>query len=37
VPAIEGLENKELQNSLNEKYLAENKKLYEEFMPRWKI
>lgn len=32
VPAIEGLENKELQNSLNEKYLAENKKLYEEFM-----
>lgn len=32
VPAIEGLENKELENSLNEKYLAENKKLYEEFM-----
>lgn len=32
VPSIEGLENEELQNSLNEKYLAENKKLYEEFM-----
>lgn len=32
VPAIEGLENKELENSLNEKYLAENKKLYEQFM-----
>lgn len=32
VPSIEGLENKELENSLNEKYLAENKKLYEEFM-----
>ena len=32
VPSIEGLENKELQNSLNEKYLAENKKLYDEFM-----
>ena len=32
VPSIEGLENKELQNSLNEKYIAENKKLYEEFM-----
>ena len=31
VPSIEGLENKDLQNSLNEKYLAENKKLYEEF------
>jgi len=32
VPQIEGLENKELENSLNEKYIAENKKLYEEFM-----
>lgn len=32
VPAIEGLENKELQNNLNEKYLAENQKLYEDFM-----
>ena len=32
VPAIEGLENKELQNSLNEKYLQENKKLYDEFI-----
>jgi hypothetical protein len=31
VPSIEGLENKDLQNSLNEKYLTENKKLYEEF------
>jgi hypothetical protein len=32
VPSIQGLENKTLENSLNEKYLAENKKLYEEFM-----
>lgn len=32
VPAIEGLENKNLENSLNEKYLEENKKLYEGFM-----
>ena len=32
VPSIQGLENKTLQNSLNEKYLAENKKLYEDFM-----
>ncbi len=32
VPAIGGLENKELESSLNEKYLEENKKLYEEFM-----
>jgi hypothetical protein len=31
-PAIEGLENKELQNSLNEKYLAENEKLYAGFI-----
>jgi len=31
VPAIEGLENTELQTSLNEKYLAENKALYEQF------
>jgi hypothetical protein len=31
-PAVEGLENKELQNSLNEKYLAENEKLYAEFI-----
>ena len=31
VPEIEGMENKTLQNSLNEKYLKENKKLYEEF------
>lgn len=32
VPAVQGLENKALENSLNEKYLAENKKLYEQFM-----
>ena len=32
VPYIDGLENKDLENSLNEKYLVENKKLYEEFM-----
>ena len=32
VPSIEGLENKELESSLNEKYMAENKALYEEFM-----
>ena len=32
VPSIRGLENKTLENSLNEKYLYENKKLYEEFM-----
>lgn len=32
VPEIQGLENKDLQNSLNQKYLEENKKLYEEFM-----
>lgn len=31
VPAVEGLENHELQNGLNEKYLAENEKLYAEF------
>ncbi|NLG86230.1 MAG: DUF3298 and DUF4163 domain-containing protein [Firmicutes bacterium] len=31
VPKIQGLENKDLESSLNEKYLAENKKLYEEF------
>lgn len=32
VPEIQGLENKELQSSLNEKYLEENKKLYEDFI-----
>lgn len=32
VPAIQGLENKELEDSLNEKYLDESKKLYDEFM-----
>jgi len=31
VPAIHGLENKTLENSLNEKYLQEGKKLYEDF------
>ena len=30
-PAIEGLDNKSLENSLNQKYLEENKKLYEQF------
>lgn len=32
VPQVEGLDNKELEASLNEKYLAENTKLYEDFM-----
>lgn len=32
VPEIQGLENKELQNSLNEKYLNESKELYNQFM-----
>ncbi|WP_425806206.1 DUF3298 domain-containing protein [Desulfitobacterium sp. Sab5] len=32
VPALDGLENKTLQNSLNQKYLEENQKLYEQFM-----
>lgn len=32
VPSIQGLGNKALENSLNEKYLTENKKLYEGFM-----
>lgn len=32
VPEIQGLENKELENSLNEKYLSESKELYEQFM-----
>lgn len=31
-PEIAGLENKELQNSLNEKYYSENKELYDQFM-----
>lgn len=30
-PVIEGLENESLQETLNEKYLEENKKLYEQF------
>lgn len=32
VPAIQGLEDKALENSLNEKYLTENKELYEQFI-----
>jgi hypothetical protein len=32
VPQVDGLENKELQSALNEKYLEQNTKLYEEFM-----
>lgn len=31
IPAIDGLENKELQASLNDKYIEENKALYEQF------
>lgn len=31
-PAVEGLKNKDLQNTLNEKYLEENKELYTQFM-----
>ncbi|HHV11100.1 MAG TPA: DUF3298 and DUF4163 domain-containing protein [Clostridiales bacterium] len=32
VPQVEGLGNKELQDALNEKYLEQNTKLYEDFM-----
>lgn len=32
VLSIQGLENKDLENNLNDKYLTENKKLYEDFM-----
>lgn len=32
VPVIDGLKDKSLQSALNEKYLEENKKLYENFM-----
>lgn len=32
VPEIQGLENKELQTSLNEKYLNESKELYDQFI-----
>jgi len=32
IPFIEGLKNKELENSLNEQYLAEGEKLYEDFV-----
>lgn len=31
-PRVEGLENKELEDSLNKKYMKENKELYESFM-----
>lgn len=31
VPVIQGLENKTLESSLNKKYLAENKELFEQF------
>jgi len=31
-PKIQGLANKDLESSLNEKYLADNRKLYEQFM-----
>jgi hypothetical protein len=32
VPEVTGLQNKELERSLNEKYLTENKKLYDQFI-----
>lgn len=32
VPSIEGLENKALEDMLNQKYISENKKLYEDFI-----
>ncbi len=32
VPKLDGLENKELESSLNEKYLEENNELYNQFM-----
>lgn len=32
VPSIQGMKNKNLEDSLNEKYLAEDKKLYNQFM-----
>ncbi|QEY34440.1 anti-sigma-V factor rsiV [Caproiciproducens galactitolivorans] len=32
VPQIQGLKDKKLENSINEKYLQESKKLYEKFM-----
>ncbi|MDX9872436.1 MAG: anti-sigma factor, partial [Clostridia bacterium] len=37
VPAISGLENKDLENSLNEKYLQENEKLYAEFQAEMEV
>ncbi|GAB6181029.1 RsiV family protein [Desulfotomaculum defluvii] len=36
VPAIDGLVNKHLESSLNEKYQNENKKLYDEFIVEMK-
>lgn len=30
-PSLQGLENKELEDTINEKYFTENKKLYEDF------
>ncbi|MEG6616752.1 DUF3298 domain-containing protein [Peptococcaceae bacterium 1198_IL3148] len=36
VPKIEGLDNKALENSLNEKYLKENEQLYKQFMTEMK-
>lgn len=32
VPGVKGLENRKLQDSLNSKYLEENKKLYQDFI-----
>jgi len=32
VPSIQGLENKDLEKTLNEKYLEEDKRLYEDFV-----
>lgn len=32
VPSVTGMENKKLESGLNEKYLSENKALYEKFM-----
>lgn len=32
VPKIEGLKNKQLENTLNEKYIEQNKKLYDQFV-----
>ena len=32
VPSVQGLRNKDLENTLNKKYLEENRKLYEDFV-----